>query len=133
MDSEKQRKEQLNNNVVESVQKYAKEFAADYSNNVNINLKYNGAKLFLKLLLSPKKNDANIIGNLYNDDYEGDALLSDTSINLPRLYPLVKGDVDKILWLQGYIKNRNMNRVYLYLVNLKNEMSFYFKKRHLFI
>lgn len=131
--SEKQRKEQLNNNVVESVQKYAKEFAADYSNNVNINLKYNGAKLFLKLLLSPKKNDANIIGNLYNDDYEGDALLSDTSINLPRLYPLVKGDVDKILWLQGYIKNRNMNRVYLYLVNLKNEMSFYFKKRHLFI
>lgn len=127
-----QRKEQLNNNVVELIQKYAKEFAIDYYSNVNIKLKYVGLKSFFKLLLTPQKDDAEIIGNLYNDDYEGDTLLSDTSIKLPRMYPIVKGDVNKILWLQGYIKNRNMNQVYLYLVNLKNEMSFYLKKKYLF-
>lgn len=72
---EEQRKEKINNRVIEHIQDCAINYAIMTKNNLDLGPIGYGADLLYNIINSPIKADALTIGSLYDDDYDNDELI----------------------------------------------------------
>src|SRR5574344_132178 len=81
---EKPRREIENFKIVAEIQEAALDFIRDLSKYISIIHSYSGLNQFLSFLQKPFDSDARLICNLWDDDIEGDRLITDLSIPFER-------------------------------------------------
>ncbi len=95
--------ESENASVVQMIQKHALQFVKDWKRNGHAEFLTEGACFhhYMDFLLSPLKEDASVIGNLVDSDYDGIHRLFDVQPNETLGYAAAK-DYRKIKWQHGY-------------------------------
>lgn len=124
---ETQRKEILNTFVITEIQKTVLEFIDNYTCYPNISRKQDAINLYMEFLRFPKRSDAQLLGNIYDDDICGDRRLVSSEEPFKFSYLLGKDIPQSISWKQAYFTIKGMKKnlwiynAFRYLRIWKNE------------
>lgn len=113
---ETQRKEILNAKVVTDIQKFVLKFIDNYSRYPDISRKQDAIDLYMEFLRFPKGSDAQLLGNLYDDDVCGDHRLVSYDEPFKFKYLFEKNVPQSISWKQAYFVIKGMKN-FLWIYN----------------
>lgn len=123
-ENESQRRERENVPVIDELQRQALQFIDDYRNNLNLPLRGIGAELFRSMFMMPQLNDAQLIGNLYDDDTSGDK-----KIGLPekpfRWKQIMDIDIKDVLWAEAFFRMHGVPAICIYLYHARLKFRYY--------
>lgn len=116
---EEPRKEKKDFSKIKKFQMGAMDFTQIYSENLKEHVGFKSIKYFVNLAQNPTKDDAIILGNLYDDDVDGDRPIVDFSLPFNVKY-LYKNDIyNAISWIQGYLKGKDIPDIYRKIFNIR--------------
>lgn len=124
------RKEKDNYNIVSSIQDGAIQFITSFSMSCPISLDNVLLNPFFKLLKKPSQENAKLIGNLYDDDMDGDKKIVDDSVPFSWKFINLVNIPNNINWMEGYLRQKKYHKITIFLYHLRLILTFY--KHNLF-
>ena len=85
---------------------------------------------FFKLLKKPSQENAKLIGNLYDDDMDGDKKIVDDSVPFSWKFINLVNIPNNINWMEGYLRQKKYHKITIFLYHLRLILTFY--KHNLF-
>ena len=120
--TKKRKLEILNDVPMAEMHQGLMDFVKDYKENLGLDLDYLPLRILCKFLSYPTRQDAQIVGGLYDDD-EVPPILSNIEDRLMRS-EILGHSCSKQKWMPGYIAQRN-RRVMLTLFNVRCSIMHY--------
>ena len=121
--------ESMDRDVIDRIQKYVLLFARDYNSHISLDLDHTSKKMMNKLLSNPYKKDASLIGNLWDEDVEGNRQLCNFEKPLPRKNILFHHLSPDYGWDVGCFVQKGMPEWFLKIWHLRNLFVIYNKEK----
>lgn len=126
------RLEKYNYDYIGEVQEHTLRFIENYKHNIDLQCRSLGVLRFLNLIQFPEKWIAQPICMLWDEDADGVKKIADSDIPLRWIYKINKKLPKSIIWIEGYLSIKNVRRIWLNLICIKNAIAFYrFHKKQL--
>lgn len=113
---ETRRKEILNDEVIVGIQNCVLEFIDNYKSYPDLSRRQDAINLYMEFLRVPKQCDAQLLGQLYDDDVCGDRRLISNDEPFKFRYLLDKNIPQSISWKQAYLVMKGLKN-FLWIYN----------------
>lgn len=123
--TENQRLETFNNKIIEKIQQFV---ILSIRNNMGLEMPNKGMHAFARAILTPSKNVAKIIGNIYDDDYNGDKRINECDNITNGWFVLKKHIPSNIVWPQGVIVSKGLGNIFLLIINVRFLLKYFFSR-----
>lgn len=113
---------------IKTVQDGIADFVLVKKNNIQADIGEESIQYFINLIQKPERQDAIVLGSLYDDDVDGDRHIIDFEMPFHFSY-LYKNDIyNKISWIQGYLRGRDEVDLYRIIFNVRLWMTDFIHK-----
>jgi len=118
-------KEKQNYAYIRELQQHAFSFVEIYKNYLPIPCKGVGVMRYLDFIHYPSKEILEPICSLWDEDVDNIKIIADDNIPLRWNYKLLKNVPHSIIWIEGYLTMKCVNRIWLFLVQIRFIQIFY--------
>lgn len=123
--TEEQKGEIENNFVIDSLHNQVCKIVKTYKNQI---VPYDGMRQFSQFVLNPSYSDALMVGNLYDDDYDGTKKINDEDGQLTASFVFRRHLPSSLRWPQGFLCANKCNKLYLYALNARVLLKYYINR-----